>query len=72
MNISKEIEETKKFKSIIKLIRSTNINERAKKEILEKVEWELYYIEHNLIISLGKDEYNRLCAIEERNKKYKI
>jgi len=69
MDTSRKIEEIEIFKYIYALIASSNINERAKKEILEKVDWELYYAKRNIVLSLGEDEYNRLCAIEERNKK---
>jgi hypothetical protein len=69
MDVSRKIEEVEIFKYIYALIASSNINERAKKEILEKVDWELYYVKRNVVLALGENEYDRLCAIEERNKK---
>ncbi len=69
MSTPKELEELKKIKALYEFIENIDINESSKKLILNKVKFELEYIERKVFLSLGEDEYNKICGIKEKDRK---
>lgn len=69
MSTPKELEELKKIKALYEFIENIDINERSKELILNKVKFELEYIERKVFLSLGEHEYNKICGIKEKHRK---